>query len=98
MDYCLEPHRDGREPLCFSWDARTGTVTGPGAEYIREMATVGSIPVHPVPCSHRLSSEPLKSWEDMAAIFAFDYHLTPDLAEHYPRHWDPDDFDPKVTY
>jgi hypothetical protein len=89
------PYRVDRVPdLDVEWDPVAGTISGPGAEYIKEYLEYDHVSLHPPCCGHDLSAEPLKSYVDMAAIIGNEYILPDVLAPHYPY---PDsDFDENV--
>lgn len=72
------------EPLVFEWDERTGAVTGPSAELVKEAAADGGVPLHPAPAWHPFGAEPLKSRADVAAIIGHLHQLPEDLAGDYP--------------
>ncbi|MDR2188726.1 MAG: hypothetical protein LBE62_11885 [Azonexus sp.] len=69
----------------MEWDPAAGSLTGQGAEYVKDFSPREHVTLHPIPrASHELSAEPLKSYVDMAAIIGRS-HLLPDvLAPHYP--------------
>jgi len=72
------------EPLVFTWDSDTGEVSGPDAELVRKMAGWETVAAHPLPWSWKLGPDPLRSWEDMAAIVGSEWALPPELLKHYP--------------
>lgn len=72
------------EPLVFEWDERTGAVTGPSADLVKEVAADGGVPLHPAPAWHTFGAEPLKSRTDMAAIIGHLHQLPDDLIDAYP--------------
>ena len=72
------------EPLVFEWDERTGAITGPSADLVKEVAADGGVPLHPAPAWHTFSAEPLKSRADMAAIVGYLHQLPEELAGDYP--------------
>ncbi|GAB4396373.1 MAG: hypothetical protein OHK0048_00860 [Rhodoferax sp.] len=80
----------------FSWDDEAGTVSGPDAAIIEEIASWGGISAHPYPYAHQFSSEPLKNKTDMAAIIGWEHELPPDLQGFYPR--PPDNELPEKTH
>lgn len=71
-------------PLVFDWDEVAGTVSGPDAAYIQQIAQAGSVPLHPMPNRHDLSNAPLKNRSDMAAIIGYQHRLPAELADAYP--------------
>ncbi|MGI9212616.1 MAG: hypothetical protein ACR2HF_09095 [Methylococcaceae bacterium] len=78
------------KPLIFDWDEETGTITGPGAPRILEMAKWGGAKYGPHPgLSWEFSAEPLKSKTDMAVIIGRNNRIPEDLAPYYPRYKDP---------
>ena len=80
----LAPNSPKGARLVFEWDAEAGTVSGPGAPTIRELASDDGIRVTPWPSWHAFSAAPLRSLVDMAAIVGIGWQLPPELAEHYP--------------
>lgn len=97
--YVCKPQVWHESPLVFDWDIETGEISGPSAERILEFAACRAVPIYPPPQDWDLSSEPLKSKADMAAIIGYRHELPEDLREHYPRPWNPEtDFDPDVIY
>lgn len=100
-DFDLEPF-DARDPrLILSWDPETGELSGPGADYVRagiQDSSSGFVSCHPVPYSHQLSKDPLRSLTDMAALLGFDYKLPPDLEKHYPQPDESSDEGPDTVY
>lgn len=82
--YELAPIGHGREPLVFDWDDETGALRGPGADTIADMATWGTVDLHPTPAVHELGADPLRSKEDMAAIVGAYWQCPDDLAPFYP--------------
>lgn len=80
----------------FDWDDEAGTVDGPDAAVVRDIASWGGISAHPLPWAHEFSAEPLKSKTDMAAIIGWEHRLPPDLEDFYPQL--EDDGIPEVTY
>jgi hypothetical protein len=96
--YHCEHHVQEEDPLIFDWDDETGEISGPSAAWILEVAACRYVPINPPPQSWDLSPEPLKSKTDMAAIIGVWHRLPEDLVEHYPRPWNPEDFDPNVIY
>ena len=74
----------GVEPLVFEWDARSGSVTGPGAALVKALAADGGVPLHPAPAWHAFGAEPLKSRADLAAIVGHLHQLPDELAGDYP--------------
>ena len=71
--------------LVFDWDQESGTVTGPDAGYILDVAASGHALCHPWAWVHTLSAEPTKSRADMAAIVGLYWELPDDLIQHYPQ-------------
>jgi len=56
-------------PLVFSWDPKAGTVTGPDAAQVLDLAKPGArLDAHPRPWSLSLGPGPLRSWRDMAVV------------------------------
>ena len=96
--YTCDPYDQRDEPLVFDWDQEAGEVSGPSAERILEFAACRAVPIYPPPNYWDLSLEPLKNKTDMAAIIGVWHRLPEDLVEHYPRPWNPEDFDPNVIY
>lgn len=72
------------------WDDVAGTVTGPGADYLLELAAYGSVPQHPEPGTYKLSASPLTSHVDMAAMVGWLHFLPASLAAYYPVNPDPE--------
>ena len=72
------------EPLVFEWDERTGAITGPSADLVKEVAADGGVPLHPAPAWHTFGAEPLKSRADVAAIIGHLHQLPDELAADYP--------------
>ena len=71
--------------LDLFWDDETGELSGVGADYIRNLATLGEVGAHPHGFVHTLSSEPLKNRTDMAAMIGV-AHRAPDvLINDYPQ-------------
>lgn len=85
MHYELKPKAPYAQLLVFDWDLATGTVSGPGAQWIRDVAADGSTPAHPAPWQWTFSKTPLKSKTDMAAIVGYEHALPADLADFYPK-------------
>jgi hypothetical protein len=83
--YELKPTGPYAQPLVFDWDLATGTVSGPSAQWIRDMAADGSTAAHPLPWQWTFSKTPLKSKTDMAAIVGYQHALPADLADFYPK-------------
>ncbi len=83
--YELKPNGPYVLPLVFDWDMATGEVSGPGAQWILDVARHGSTPAHPVPWQWTFSKTPLKSKTDMAAIVGYEHALPADLADFYPK-------------
>lgn len=79
--------------LTFEWDAEAGTVSGPGADTVRSLASGTTILIQPWPTVHEFSPAPLRSLADMAAIVGLGWQLPPELAEHYPQTPDEPDLD-----
>lgn len=71
-------------PLVFDWDDEAGTVSGPSAADIMEIAESGGVPMHPMPAAHTFSAEPLRSRADLAAIVGYRHRLPPELRDAYP--------------
>jgi len=72
----------------FSWDPRTGELSGPDAPWVRECVRMaldaGEVGAHPLPWGIPVT-DPLHSLTEMAAIVGFEHRLPPELAAHYPR-------------
>lgn len=83
-DFDLAPLSPKGARLIFQWNAEAGTVSGPGAPTIRELASDTGIPVTPWPSWHAFSTEPLRSLTDMAAMVGIGWQLPAELAPHYP--------------
>ena len=73
--YKLQPTGPHAQALVFDWDITTGEVSGPGAQWILDMAKGSSIDAHPLPWGWTFSSTPLKSKTDMAAIVGLQHEL-----------------------
>lgn len=71
--------------LVFSWDPDRGELGGPGAVVIRERIADGAVVAHPMPWGWTLGDDPLRSWQDMAAIVGSEWELPAELVPHYPR-------------
>ena len=69
----------------FTWDDEAGTVTGPSAAEVLEMASWRGIVYGPRQGTWGFSAEPLKSKTDMAAIVGYEHRLPPELIGHYPK-------------
>ena len=67
--YELKPTGRYSQTLVFDWDLATGTVSGPSARWIRDVAADGSIATHPLPWQWTFSKTPLKSKTDMADFY-----------------------------
>ena len=73
-------------PLVFTWDPAAGTVTGPDAAQVLELAKPGvRLDAHPRPWSVTLGPDPLRSWRDMAVVVGTSWQVPAELAKHYPR-------------
>lgn len=72
-------------PLVFTWDPEAGTVTGPDAAQVRELAKPGAIlDGHPRPRTLRLGMDPLKSRRDMAVVVGTNWQVPEELLPSYP--------------
>jgi hypothetical protein len=80
--------RGGLRTLSIRWDEDAGTFTRRDAaralELVESAAQAGCVQIHPIPSSHKLSAEPMKSRTDLAAIFEPYYILPPLFAEAMP--------------
>lgn len=84
--------------LDVEWDDVAGTLSGEGADYLRSLASGGSVPLHPQPGSHQLSATPLMSHADMAAMVGWLHRLPDNLAASYPAQTQPDIESVEVIY
>lgn len=73
-------------PLVFTWDPGAGTVAGPDADQVRELAKPGArLDAHPRPWSVTLGPDPLRSWRDVAVIVGTSWRMPRELRPHYPQ-------------
>ncbi len=84
----LQRHVRGFPTLSIRWDEGAGTFTGRDAaralEMVERAAQAGYVQIDPIPSSHELGAEPMKSRTDLAAIFE-PYYILPSLfAEAMP--------------
>lgn len=71
--------------LDLVWDESAGTLSGDGEEWLRELMSAGSVRCHPGPGhTHTLSTDPLRSRTDMAALIGCSHRIPAELAEDYP--------------
>lgn len=77
---------NGLEPIDFYWDEKTGEVSGKSGDTVKKWAEMAGerIAINPIPRSHQLSQEPLKSRKDIAALLGMWYELPEWLAGYYP--------------
>ncbi len=78
----------GTDVLSIRWDEDAGTFTGRDAERARELVRYAEqarfVAIHPHPCSHELSANPMRSRADLAAVFGRSYILPAILLEALP--------------
>ncbi|MBV5331631.1 hypothetical protein JZU69_04470, partial [bacterium] len=79
-----EPTTRHESRLVIDWDEEAGTVSGPGANHIKLLATFGDIPCHLYPSSWKLSQHPLKSRADMAVMIGYAHKVPAELEPFYP--------------
>lgn len=71
--------------LDLVWDEIAGTISGEGEGWIRNLMNAGEVSCHPRPGHvHKLSSQPLHSRRDMAALVGYAHRLPDLLADDYP--------------
>ena len=94
--YECQPYEHERtlNPLIFNWDAESGEVAGPGADYILDQISFGEVACHPHRWYHEFSSAPLKSTTDMSAIIGERWILPNDLIDFYPQIEEPEGLPP----
>jgi len=74
--------------LSFRWDEDAGVFTGRDAAltlaFVDDARAQGGASIHPIPCTHDLSPDPMRSRADLAAIFGMHYMLPSVWADALP--------------
>lgn len=72
--------------LDLAWNEDAGTISGAGVEWIRELISEGWVKCHPGPgWFHKLSTNPLRSRTDMAALIGCAHRIPAALVDAYPQ-------------
>lgn len=71
--------------LDLEWDAHAGTISGEGADWLRDLIAAGGVRCHPGPGKfHTFGSHPLRNRADLAALIGYAHRLPEELAGDYP--------------
>lgn len=75
-----------RAALSFTWDSRTGTVSGADAERVMMLVKshIGGVSPHRMQPENWPINDPLHNPVEMAALLGYWWILPPELERHYP--------------
>lgn len=83
--FTLEAHTGGGVSS-LTWDDRTGELSGPLVDDVREVLRIGCAPCHPYSWGYTFpAGEGTKSPEVLAAVLGWEWRLPEWLRAHYPQ-------------